>query len=286
MAETFNARIERGAGRVPVDRIPYPVDQAVGVLAPFRHVILIGSKTPVAFFAYPNKPSLLAAPEAQIHTVARREDDVLHALAWLADELGARNEPFVAAPHAPPAPASGKVTAESLAKSIGALLPDQAIVVDEGVSTGRGFFPATRGAHPHDWLQNMGGSIGIGPPLAVGAAIACPGRKVLNLEGDGSAMYTVQALWTQARENLDVTTVIFANRSYAILRYELSQVGAQNVGRKALDMLDLGRPDLDWVSLARGMGVPGARVDTMDDFNARLAEGLATPGPYLIEVLI
>jgi acetolactate synthase-1/2/3 large subunit len=271
---------------VSVERIPYPVDQAVGVLAPFRHLILIGAKTPVAFFAYPNKPSLLAAPEAQIHPVARREDDVLHALAWLADELGARNEPFATAPYAPPAPATGKVTPESLAKSIGAALPENAIVVDEGVSTGRGFFPSTRGAPPHDWLQNMGGSIGIGPPLAVGAAIACPGRKVLNLEGDGSAMYTVQALWTQARENLDVTTVIFANRSYAILRYELSQVGAQNVGRKALDMLDLGRPDLDWISLARGMGVPGARVDNMEDFNKRLAEGLATPGPFLIEVLI
>jgi acetolactate synthase I/II/III large subunit len=286
MAETFNARMERGAGRVPVDRIPYPVDQAVAVLAPFQHLILIGSKTPVAFFAYPNKPSLLARPDAQIHPLARREDDVVHALAWLADEVGARAEPFAPASYAPSKPATGKVTPEALAASIGALLPEQAIVVDEGVSTGRGFFPSTRGAHPHDWLQNMGGSIGIGPPLAVGAAVACPGRKVLNLEGDGSAMYTVQALWTQARENLDVTTVIFANRSYAILRYELSQVGAQNVGRKALDMLDLGRPDLDWVSLARGMGVPGAKVDTMDDFNKRLAEGLATPGPYLIEVVM
>src|SRR5215831_4443102 len=286
MAETFNARMERGAGRVPVDRIPYPVDQAVGVLAPFRHIVLIGAKTPVAFFAYPNKPSLLASPDAKIHAVARREDDVLHALAWLADEMGAHNEPFVPAPYAPPAPATGKISPESLAKSIGALLPEHAIVVDEGVSTGRGFFPSTRGAHPHDWLQNMGGSIGIGPPLAVGAAVACQGRKVLNLEGDGSAMYTLQALWTQARENLDVTTVIFANRSYAILRYELSQVGAQNVGRKALDMLDLGRPDLDWISLARGMGVPGARIDNMDDFNKRLAEGFATPGPYLIEVVI
>ena len=132
----------------------------------------------------------------------------------------------------------------------------------------------------------MGGSIGIGMPMATGAAVACPDRKVLSLEADGSAMYTIQALWTQARENLDVTTVIFNNKSYAILRHELANVGAQNVGRKALDMLDLGRPDLDWVSLARGMGVPGARVDTMDDFNARLAEGLATPGPYLIEVLI
>jgi acetolactate synthase-1/2/3 large subunit len=286
MAETFNARMERGAGRVSVERIPYPVDQAVGVLAPFRHLILIGSKTPVAFFAYPNKPSLLAHADAQVHALARREDDVVQALAWLADEVGALATPFVPAPYAPAKPATGKVAPETLAASISALLPENAIVVDEGVSTGRGFFPATRGAHPHDWLQNMGGSIGIGPPLAVGAAVACPGRKVLNLEGDGSAMYTLQALWTQARENLDVTTVIFANRSYAILRYELSQVGAQNVGRKALDMLDLGRPDLDWVSLARGMGVPGAKVDSMDDFNVRLAQGLATPGPYLIEVVI
>src|SRR5262249_15071746 len=212
--------------------------------------------------------------------------DVVHALAWLADELDARSEKFVTTPHAPPAPATGKVTPESLAKSIGALLPENAIVVDEGVSTGRGFFPSTRGAHPHDWLQNMGGSIGIGPPLAVGAAVACPERKLLNLQADGRAIYTVQALRTQAREKLDVTTVIFANRSYAILRYELSQVGAQNVGRKALDMLDLSRPDLDWVSLARGMGVSGVRVDNMDDFNTRLAEGLATPGPYMIEVLI
>ena len=286
LAETFNARTERGAGRVPVERIPYPVDQALAVLAPFKHLILVGAKIPVAFFAYPNKPSLLARDGAQIRALARREEDVAHALEWLADEVGARAEPFAPAPHAAAKPASGKVTPEALGASVGALLPEQAIVVDEGVSTGRGFFAPTRGARPHDWLQNMGGSIGIGPPLAVGAAVACPGRKVVNLEGDGSAMYTLQALWTQARENLDVTTVIFANRSYAILRYELSQVGAQNVGRKALDMLDIGRPDLDWVSLARGMGVPGARVETMDDFNIRFAEGLATPGPYLIEVVM
>ena len=134
-------------------------------------------------------------------------------------------------------------------------------MVDEGVSTGRGFFPATRNAHPHTWLQNMGGSIGIGMPLATGAAVACPDRKVLNIQADGSAMYTIQSLWTQARENLDITTVLLNNRSYAILRHELTNVGAQNVGRKALDMLDLSRPDLDFVALARGMGVPGERVD-------------------------
>jgi acetolactate synthase-1/2/3 large subunit len=132
----------------------------------------------------------------------------------------------------------------------------------------------------------MGGSIGIGMPMATGAAVACPDRKVLNLEGDGSAMYTVQALWTQAREKLDVTTVIFANRQYAILRMELVNVGAQNVGRKALDMLDIDRPTLDFVALARGMGVPGERVENMDEFNAALARGLAHRGPYLVEAVL
>jgi acetolactate synthase-1/2/3 large subunit len=179
----------------------------------------------------------------------------------------------------PPKLATGRIEAATLAQSLGALIPENAIVVDEGVSTGRGFFPATRNAHPHTWLQNMGGSIGIGMPLATGAAVACPDRKVLNIQADGSAMYTIQSLWTQARENLDITTVLLNNRSYAILRHELTNVGAQNVGRKALDMLDLSRPDLDFVMLARGMGVPGERVTTMDEFNAAVARGLATPGP-------
>ena len=173
-----------------------------------------------------------------------------------------------------------------MAQSIGALIPENAIVVDEGVSTGRGFFPSTRNSHPHTWLQNMGGSIGLGMPMATGAAVACPDRKVLSIQADGSAMYTIQALWTQARENLNITTVLLNNKSYAILRMELANVGAQNVGRKALDMLDLSRPDLDFVHLARGMGVPGERVENMDEFNAALARGLAVKGPYLVEVML
>jgi acetolactate synthase-1/2/3 large subunit len=211
---------------------------------------------------------------------------MVHALEWLADELGARDAPIESAAYAPPQAATGAITPATLAQSVGALIPENGIVVDEGVSTGRGFFPSTRNAHPHDWLQNMGGSIGIGMPMATGAAVACPDRKVLNLQADGSAMYTIQSLWTQARENLDVTTVLFNNRSYAILRHELANVGAQNVGRKALDMLDLGRPDMDFVGLARGMGVPGERIDSMDGFNRAVAKGLATPGPYLVEVMM
>jgi acetolactate synthase I/II/III large subunit len=286
LAQTFNRRMERGAGRISLDRIPYPVEQALAVLAGVKHIVLVGSKVPVAFFAYPDKPSKLAPEDCRFVTLSRPEEDSVHALEWLADELGAAQQPIELSRLAPPAPARGKIDAATIAQSLGSLIPENAIVVDEGVSTGRGFFPATRNAHPHTWLQNMGGSIGIGMPLATGAAVACPDRKVLNLQADGSAMYTIQSLWTQARENLDVTTLLLNNRSYAILRHELANVGAQNVGRKALDMLDLSRPDLDFVALARGMGVPGERVTTMEEFNAAVARGLSVTGPYLVEVML
>jgi acetolactate synthase-1/2/3 large subunit len=286
LAQTFNARIERGRGRVAIERIPYPVDQALAALAGLKHVILVGAKMPVAFFAYPGKPSLLAPADAAAHVLARPEEDAIGALAALAEEVGAAGLAVPLVDEEPPAPAAGAITPAALAASLGALLPENAIVVDEGVTTGRGFFPSTRAAAPHDWLQNMGGSIGIGLPLATGAAVACPERTVVALEADGSAMYTIQALWTQAREGLAVKTVLFNNKSYAILRHELANVGAGNPGRKALDMLALDRPALDFVGLARGMGVPGARVATMEEFNRRFAEALATPGPFLVEVLL
>jgi acetolactate synthase-1/2/3 large subunit len=166
------------------------------------------------------------------------------------------------------------------------MLPEQAIVADESVTTGRGFFTLTAGAPPHCWMNNMGGSIGLGMPLATGAAVACPDRKVVCLSGDGSGMYTLQALWTQAREGLDVTTVIFANRDYEILKGELGRVGASNPGPKAIDMLTLDRPTLNWVQMANGMGVEAARVESAEEFAKALAAGLAVQGPYLIEVVI
>jgi acetolactate synthase I/II/III large subunit len=285
MAATFNARMARGAGRVPIDRLPYPVDLALAALAPFRHIILIEAKRPVAFFAYPDKPSLLSAEGTQHHTLTEPGQDSLRALEWLAGELGARSTEPVRSPLAPPSPAAGPITPEALAISIAALIPDGAILVDESITTGRAFFRPSHVSRPHDWLQNMGGSIGIGLPLATGAAIACPDRKLICLEADGSGMYTLQALWTQAREGCNVLAVIFANRSYNILKGEFANVGAQNAGPKALSMFDLGHPDLDWVSLARGMGLDAARVETMEDFNRAFAGGLAAPGPYLIEVV-
>ncbi len=287
IAQGSNARTQRGRGRVFVERVPYVVDQAVKVLAGLKHIILVGSKMPVAFFAYPDKPSLLSPPDAVGHVLARPEEDLIGALAALADELGANSTPAPVTNDPPPAPATGAINSEAIGSvARGAASRECDRRRRGGHDRPRLFCADPRRQQPHDWLSNMGGSIGMGMPVATGAAVACPDRKVICLEGDGSGMYTLQALWTQAREGLDVTTLLFSNRSYAILRGELANVGAGNPGRKALDMLDLGHPDLDWVGLARSMGVPGARVTTMDAFNDRLAEGIATPGPFLVEVVL
>ncbi len=286
ISQGANARLQRGAGRVAVNRIPFSVDQALEVLAPYRNIILVGAKPPVAFFAYPGKPSRLEAEGCQIHRLCELGEDAEDALARLAEAVGAKpGDAQVQQAFRPDLP-TGALTAETIAAVLGNVLPEGAIVADESVSVGRGFFPMTAGTPPHDWLNNMGGSIGLGMPMATGAAVACPDRKVICLEGDGSGMYTLQALWTQARANLDVTTVVLANRSYAILRGELTRVGAENPGRKALDMLDLSRPTLDWVQMANGMGVEAVRVDTCEAFHKAMVAGIAVKGPYLVEVVM
>jgi acetolactate synthase-1/2/3 large subunit len=286
MAQLSNARLQRGAGRLAVARIPFVVDLALEQLKDFEHIILVGTRPPVAFFAYPDKPSLMAPDSCQMHSLSKLDEDSIHALSWLVDELGAGQvEPDLQSLNRPGLP-SGELTKDTIAAVLGAKLPEHAIVADESVTTGRGFYPLTAGAPPHDWLQNMGGSIGLGMPLATGAALAAPDRKTFCLSGDGSAMYTLQALWTQAREGLDVTNVIFANRSYDILLGELANVGAGNAGRKALDMLDLRRPDMQWTSLAKGMGVEAVSVTSCEEFARAMDASIASDGPSLIEVII
>jgi acetolactate synthase-1/2/3 large subunit len=280
----FNfARITRGAGLPPVERVAYVVDQALAQLRAFGQFILVGAPVPVAFFGYPGKPSVLVPEAATVHTLAEMREDGVRALSMLADALGARNVQPASQNAERPALPAGAITTDGLAATVGALLPENAIVVDESITSGRGMMAATRGAPPHDYLSNTGGSIGIGLPLAVGAAVACPDRPVLCLEADGSGMYTLQALWTAAREELAVTTVVFANRAYQILKGEIAAL-AGNPGPRALDMLEIGRPDLDWVALAKGMGVPARRVETLDDFAAALRAGFASGAPNLIEV--
>ena len=284
LAQTSNARMERGAGRTPIERVPYPVDQAVAALAGLKHLILVGATVPVGFFAYPGKPGHMAPPDCQIHVLARPEHYAGDALSRVAAALAA--PPPSRMKDAPrPERARGPITAESFAQQIGALLPEGAIVVDESVSFGRSLFPGTQGAAPHDWLQITGGAIGCGIPLATGSAVGAPGRRVVNLQADGSAMYSLQGLWTQAREKLDVTTVILSNRKYAILLGEYRGVGA-NPGRTAMDMMDLGNPDLDWPKLAAGMGVDGTRVDTLEGFADVFVQANSRPGPFVIELVI
>jgi acetolactate synthase-1/2/3 large subunit len=280
------ARMERGAGRVAVERIPYVIEQAVARLAGFPQMILVGAPAPVAFFAYPDKPSVVTPPGCDIHRLAEPRHDLDAALALLAEAVGAARTPPKLQQRVSSAVPTGKVTLAGLAAVIAALIPENAIVIDESITSGRGLLPATSGSVPHDWLANTGGSIGIALPLAVGAAVACPDRRVLCLESDGSAMYTLQALWTMAREGLNVTTVLFANRSYNILKSELANVGAGNPGRKALDMLEIGHPDLDWCRLAAGMGVPASRATDLETFAAALAKGLHTDGPTLVELVL
>jgi acetolactate synthase-1/2/3 large subunit len=284
LASGGTRRTARGRGRHPINRVPYPVDQSVALFREVRHVILVGALKPVIFFAYPGKPGTPVPHEAAVHVLTRPEHDQAATLAALADELGAPEVP-------PPAygarrePARGAISSEAFAQSLAALMPEHAIVADESITFGRAFYPTTHDASPHDWMNVGGGAIGGGMPLATGAAVAANGRRVINLEADGSAMYTIQALWTQAREKLDVTTVIFSNRKYAILLHELANVGA-NPGRTALDMLDLGNPDLDFVGIATGMGVEGARATTMERFNDLFSSSVARPGPFLIEVVV
>ena len=286
-SESGNARVERGAGRPPVRQVPFVVDNALAMMKDTQQLVLVGAKSPVSFFAYPGKPSVLVPDSCEVVNVAGAEADVEGALEALADALGAgTTAPLISASSFDTALPTGNITLEGLGALFNVLIPENAIVIDEAITSGRAFTAATDGARPHDWLNIMGGSIGWGLAASVGAAIAAPDRKVIALEGDGSALYTQQALWTMARENLDVTIVIFANRAYKILVNELANVGAGTPGHNAMSMLTLGSPALDWVTIAKGYGVQSSRATTLDELAVEFKRGLAMPGPYLVELVM
>lgn len=280
------ARMERGAGAPEVQRIQYIREQAMEQLQPFAHLILVGTPAPVSYFAAEGKPSEITPPECAIHMLVQAGEDSIAALDALAMALPAAEKNHLPERLRRSEVPTGPISLLGLAEAVGALLPENAIVVDESMTSGRSMLAATRASPSHDWLANTGGSIGIALPLAVGAAVACPERRVLCLSADGSGMYTLQALWTMARENLNITTVVFANRAYAVLKREFSYLGIGDPGPRAQELFDIGRPDLDWVSLAKGMGVPGIRADSLDSFAKALAKCFETAGPTLIEVVL
>ena len=285
LVETFPARLERGAGLPAIDRLGYLAEHVESQLAGVEHLILAGARAPVAFFAYPGRPSDLVPDGCTVHVLASGGDDAVDALERLAGLVASDVEPVLQEPSRPGLP-SGELTSESLAETIGAVLPEHAIVADESITSGRSLPAATAGSPRHDLLTLTGGAIGHGLPMATGAAVACPERPVLCLEADGSAMYSLSALWTQAREQLNVTTVILNNGSYAILRMELLRVGAAETGHKATELLNLAPPSIDFVALAAGMGVPATRATTCEGLADQLRAAFAEPGPHLIDAVL
>lgn len=285
-AEVFPTRMERGAGLPAVERIAYLAELASVQLAGLAHLVLVDARAPVSFFAYPGKPSALVPAGCTVHTLSAPDEDVVGSLEALAQALGAGHDPPPLQTARRPGRPRGRLTAEKVCKAIGHLLPERAILVDEAITSGLMLPPMTAGCPRHDLLTLTGGAIGQGLPNAIGAAIACPDRPVLAVLGDGAAMYTIQALWTLARERLDVTAVICANAAYSVLNVELERVGAASIGPKARAQLDLDGPRLDFARLAQGMGVHAVRADTAEDFCEALEYALAHRGPHLIEARI
>ncbi len=292
LGHRYSPRGRRGAGVHSIERLAYPIPQALKQLESVRHIVHVGTPPPVGFFGYPNLPSELWQPGTQFHTLATLQDDVLGALEALAEAVHAPHAVVELASLQRPTPPSGSVNTEKVWNAIAAYMPAEAIFADESVTSGREADAWLGGAPPHDWLTVTGGSIGQGLPLAVGAAVACPDRKVINTQAEGSAMYTLQSLWTMAREQLDVCTVLFNNRAYRILQGEMKGTGALDTmadgktGPKANAMMSLDNPPLNFVSLAQGMGVPAVRADDMQSFNAAFARAMHTAGPQLIEVMV
>ena len=286
ITETFFTRLQRGEGRVPVERLPYFGEQAAEYLQDFDTMVIVGTKAPVSFFAYPGKPSYLVADRTRVVGLADDRCNALDALTRLADALEAPAEPATVQSFAQHALEQGPINMVEMGKILSNHIPENAIVCDEGATNGLGAFLFTGCARRHDWLTLTGGAIGMGLPLALGASVACPNRKVIALQADGSAMYTPQALWTMVRENTDVTVVLLNNSSYAILNIEMQRVGVENPSEKAKSLLDLSNPTIDWVNIANGMGMPASRVETVAEFDTAIADAMAQHGPRLIEVIL
>jgi acetolactate synthase-1/2/3 large subunit len=286
LGEVFPARVQRGAGMPSVERLAYIPELCAVQLAGLSHLVLVDAKRPVSFFAYPGRNSDLVPDGCQVHELCAEDEDALGALAALADALGAASSQApLQQPLTPPEP-SGALTPESVCQAVAAVLHEGVIISDESQTSGVALAAATAGAPQHDLLALTGGAIGQGLPVAIGAAVACPQRPVLALQADGSSLYTIQSLWTMAREQLNVTTVILNNRSYGILNVELERVGARATGARARAQLDLAEPQIDFVSLARGFGVPALRVSSAEELVRQMRRSLAEPGPQLIEAVV
>lgn len=286
LTEVFPTRMKRGAGVPYAERLAYLAEMAGVQLSGYDNMVLVDAKAPVSFFAYPGKKSYLVPDGVKLYNLVEKEQDAMKSIKALVEAVGATNTPPKLQEASRPKLPSGKLNAEKVAQAVGALLPENAIISDEAQTSGLKIPVNTAGCPKHDLLTLTGGSIGQGLPVAIGAAVAGKNRPVLALVADGSSMYTIQSLWTIVAEKLDITTVILNNGSYAILNIELERVGAEKIGPKAKSQLDISQPPIDFVSLAKGMGMPAERVRTAEDFTTALENAFREPGPHLIEAIV
>jgi acetolactate synthase-1/2/3 large subunit len=289
-AETFPGYMERGSGLPDVARIPYFPEGAIEMLSKYEAVILAGAKEPVTFFGYNGIPGFILSDHQRKLTIGKGKENVLEALECLADALHVEGETYdvksVLSKPNRPGPSTGSLTPYTACAVLAAVQPEGAVIVDEGLTTVLPYYSITSGLPMFSITTVTGGAIGYGIPCATGAAIACPERPVINFQADGSAMYTLQALWTQARESLNITTLICSNRSYNILKMELLRAGITSPGANACSLIDLDNPPIDWVKVSSGFGVPAVSVDTAEDLTKELKIALDEPGPHLIEMML
>lgn len=279
---TFPGRVDGGPGQVAVERLPYFPEQILSTLKDTDNLILVGGEIPASFFAYQGIPSQLIPESCTVSRLTRIEEDAVDALQRLAERLGAENETATQFEKKELGKPTGALNTKTIIQAIASTLPEDVIVCTDS-GGGNAAYPYCQNTVNNSWLSLTGGAIGQGGPVATGAALACPDRPVLALLGDGGAAYTNQSFWTQAREGLNVTTVIFANNSYNILNVEYARLGVTDVGEIAASLFDISNPIIDWVSLANGFGVPGAKADTAEELCRLLEQSFKTPGPFLIQ---
>jgi acetolactate synthase-1/2/3 large subunit len=284
LVETVPSRLARGEGRVKVTKIPYLPEDAIPFLKNYEQLILVGALFPVTTFAYKGKPTIKVPASCQVTAMATVDHDIWAALGDLAKAVGEPSKPIARRVRSTEAPPTGDLTDVSIGRSLGILLPENAILVNDSATTETALYQGTEGARAHDYLfADCGGAIGAGFPVALGAAVACPDRKTVLMEGDGSGMYSVQALWTMAREKLDIVLIVLKNDSYGILNIELARVREGDANDKMLSMLRVDNPTLDWIKISEGQGIPATRATTAEQFHQQLAAALSSKGPHLIE---
>jgi acetolactate synthase-1/2/3 large subunit len=287
VCETVPSRLARGEGRVAVVKIPYLPEDAIPFFKNYEQLILVGALFPVTTFAYKGKPTIKVPASCQVTAMATVDHDIWAALGDLATAVGAPSKPVARRKRSTDAPPTGDLTDVSIGRSLGILLPENAILVNDSATTETALYQGTEGARAHDYLfGDCGGAIGAGFPVALGAAVACPDRKTVLMEGDGSGMYSVQALWTMAREKLDIVLIVLKNDSYGILNIELARVREGDPNAKMLSLLHIDNPTLDWIKISEGQGIPATRATTAEEFHQQLATAMSTKGPHLIEAQI